>query len=81
MGASRMGVDVQEDAGPEVRVSDREVDLVRALGASTEMVNAMRVCNSQVSSGDSFLKDGKDRTPRCQLGLDTWKHGESGGIP
>jgi hypothetical protein len=65
------GGHVQEDAGPEVWVNDLQVDLVTALGARSEMVNALRVRDSQVSSGDSFLKDGEDRTPCYQPVLDT----------
>lgn len=34
---------IQEDASPEVGVGDLEVDLVTALGARSEMVNALRV--------------------------------------
>lgn len=61
--ACRLDGHVQEDAGPKVWVSDLEVDVVAALGTSSKMVNALRVCNCQVPSSDGSLEDGEDRAP------------------
>lgn len=45
------------------------------------MIDAMGVCDGQVTPSDSFVDHGEDGTPCCQLGLDARDHGGCGVVP